>query len=517
MIIAHKPRSDADRVTIDQLIRHNAQRTPHRMALSDSAHRGRWGGGEARRLTWSEVEIATNAMAQQLNVLGLPPDSTVALQLGASVDAVVVILGCLKAGLVPVMLPVTWRNAEASAAIDRVGAKAIIADCRIGGWQAAERLCEVAAENFAIRFVCSVGGMPPDGVVALDGAFSVSEAEAPPRAPRSGNAAEHVAIVTFDVGPMGPFPVARSHNEWLTAGLAALTELRLSRDSVLLSTLALTNLPGIGAVLIPWLMAGCRLALHSVFDRHEFSDQIVREDASHLALPATVAAAAIADGVIDDHPTIERLLAVARFGTSADLRMSGKAALSRLVVFGELGYVAGCEEIGMVPAGPVTAPLDVPDGVQVIETTVSQGVLAVRGGMTPQSGFPGDDRGGSRYPIGAGDWVATGYPASLDGDLIACAGTRRDVITLGGQSIAIAQTESLYADAPGFLSVGVRGEAHPILGEMLVLEAMPEDAANVSAVTLAMHAEEKQASPLKQSAEARIGDRRRVGALAGAA
>jgi hypothetical protein len=39
----------------------------------------------------------------------------------------------------------------------------------------------------------------------------------------------------------------------------------------------------------------------------------------------------------------------------------------------------------------------------------------------------------------------------------------------------------------------------------------------INAVTLAMHADAKQASPLKQSVDARIGDRRRASALAGAA
>ena len=60
---------------------------------------------------------------------------------------------------------------------------------------------EVAAELFPIRQVCAFGDNLPDGVVSLDGIFASAAGEAPPL--RIGDAAAHVAAMTFDVGPHG--------------------------------------------------------------------------------------------------------------------------------------------------------------------------------------------------------------------------------------------------------------------------------------------------------------------------
>ncbi len=508
MIVARTSRSDADRVTLDQLLRHNAQRLPNEMALVDAAHRNRWGDGRIRRMTWSDVETASNAMALRLSSFGLPSDSVAVVQGGTSCDTVIVILACVKANLIPAMVPISWRNAEISAAVTRTGAKALIVEGRLGAFRAAEAVREVAAENFSIRFVCSTGGDPPDGVIGLDDCFLDSTAEAPARAPRFGNAAEHVAILTFDAGTRGVFPVARSHNEWLAAGLTALAEYRLTREGVILSTMGLSSLPGLGGALIPWLMSGCRLALHQAFDRKEWQAQIKRERATHVLLPAIVADAALSDGLIEGGGGV-KLVSIARFGQKTPANLSRVPDLRTLTCVGEAAMIGGAPDPAALPVGTIRAPFGLDEGMAVAELAVSGGRLAVRGAMTPQAPFPGQGQG-APYPVDANGFVSTGYPALQAGDLITATGPREDVVTFGGESWPIAALESIYGDVAGTLSVGVKAVQDPLLGQKLMLEAVPEPGKEISEVSLVLHAEAKGVSPLAQTSDAKIGDRRKA-------
>ena len=119
--------------------------------------------------------------------------------------------------------------------------------------------------------------------------------------------------------------------------------------------------------------------------------------------------------------------------------------------------------------------------------------------------------------LNAEGWVSTGYPVSLAGGAIILEGPRRDMVSIGGHSLALASVESLYGDVPGAISVNATAVPDRILGQRLTVEAMPQPGADLSAVSLVMHAEAKAVTPLAMTADALIGDRRRNTRLAGAA
>ena len=102
---------------------------------------------------------------------------------------------------------------------------------------------QIAAETFTIRFVCGFGENLPDGVVPLDDIFD--RGGAPPAIERYGDAADHVALVTFDITPEGIVPVARSHAELIAGGLAVHLEARIEPDAVMLGALALASFAGL--------------------------------------------------------------------------------------------------------------------------------------------------------------------------------------------------------------------------------------------------------------------------------
>jgi acyl-CoA synthetase (AMP-forming)/AMP-acid ligase II len=519
MILTSAPRPLAGRVTLDELVRHNAQKTPDVVALHDAPDRPLWTEGAPRRLSWAQVDGAASAAASRLVELGLGTDAVVAIQGPTSSDTLLAVLACLRANLIPAMLPPGWRHAEAAAALPRVGARAIFASARAGPASPADTLRYVAAELFSIRFVCGFGNAPPDGVVPFEDCIGpVGRADAP-NTRRLGNPAEHVAMVTWDCGPGGYYPVARSHNEWISAGLCTVSELRLGQNSTILTTLSPCAFAGLATGLVPWLMTGGTLVLHQAFDATVLGVQMERQAVTHLVLPRVALDAAQREGLL----RWDTLKGVATATRRPDLPSPISAPgidLSDLAVLGETGLVPvmrSAEGVAMLPLGPLTAPPGVEGAPEVVETGVTaQGFLAMRGAMIPHAAFPGP-QGNAVYPVDAEGWVSTGFPASVEAGQLRLVGPRSDILSIGGHSMSLAAIDALYSDVPDAVAVTAVAKEDPVLGERLLLEAVPRPGGDVTAGSLAAHAEAKGASPLAQPAEAAVGDRRKGSRLAGAA
>ena len=213
----------AGRPTLDDLFRRAMERHGDATALVDPPNRASFTDGAPRRLTWAQADRAVSAIAARLTGLGLPTDAIVALQLPNIVESVLALLGVLRAGMIAAPLPLLWRQVEATEALGRIGARAIVTCRRVGPIDHGEIAMHVAAETFSIRFVCAFGDGALDGVVALDDVFD-GASDAPLAVTRAGDPAAHVAVVTFDVAGDGLVPVARNHDELIAGGIAVALE-----------------------------------------------------------------------------------------------------------------------------------------------------------------------------------------------------------------------------------------------------------------------------------------------------
>src|SRR5439155_20348493 len=88
-----------------------------------------------------------------------------------------------------------------------------------------------------------------------------------------GDASDHVALVTFDVGAEGIVPIARSHAELIAGGLAVHLEARIEPEAIVLGALALASFAGLATTLVPWLLTGGPLLLHHPFAPAVFEAQ----------------------------------------------------------------------------------------------------------------------------------------------------------------------------------------------------------------------------------------------------
>ncbi|MFZ1186051.1 MAG: AMP-binding protein [Pseudolabrys sp.] len=150
------------------IFRRAGVRHPESLALADPPNRQGFTTGVPRTLSFAQTDRAISAFAARLRGLGLQTDSAVAIQLPNTVESAIAFLGVLRAGMIPVPLPLLWRQEEIVAALRQVGARTIVSSSRIGQVAQIEIAMQSAVELFSIRHVCCFGPDPPDGIVPLD-------------------------------------------------------------------------------------------------------------------------------------------------------------------------------------------------------------------------------------------------------------------------------------------------------------------------------------------------------------
>jgi hypothetical protein len=438
-------------ITLDELFRRAAARRPDAAALIDAPNRALLTDGSPWRLSYAEADRIVSAIAGRLRGM-LPTDAIVGIQLPHTVENILTILGVLRAGLIAAPLPMLWRRDDVAAALGRAGAKAFVTCRRAGNCDYASFATRVAAEVFSIRYVCGFGGNLPDGVVSLDDLLAAASQESVRPLDRDGNAAAHLAVLTFEVGSDGPVPVARRHLELLAGGLGILLEGRIAQDATILSAMAPASFAGLCLTLVPWLLSGGTLVLHQPFDAELLARQRLEDRCSTLVLPAPLVfelreAGLFAQGI--PATVLAAWHAPEQLASSAEWA-DRNAALVDIPIFGEAGWVAARRGPGgkpvSLPLGQVVAPrnsVGAGGAVTVAELSVTdRNTMAVSGPIVPRHAFPPgiENAGQPHFAIGRDGAVDTGYPCRADraSHSLAVTAPPSGIVAIGAYRFALA-------------------------------------------------------------------------------
>jgi hypothetical protein len=441
------------RATLDELLRRAAQRRPDDIALLDPPNRDSFTDGKPRRLTYAQADRMVSAIAGRLRRMGLHTDSIVGIQIANTVEAVLTLLGVLRAGLIAMPLPLLWRRVECVAALGRVGANALIVSGRIGAIDHYDLAMHIAAEIFPVRYVCGFGRDAPDGLVPFDDLFTADKLDPIPplEGERAGDPGAHLAVITWDVAADGLVPVGRSHSELIAGGLALLLEGRLAQDAVLLSTLTTSSFAGLAIAMMPWLLVGGTLALHQPFDPDTFLAQRQTLRCDTVIVPGPLVSQLAEAGHLAGGDGLTNVIGVWRTPERVARARPWRDATVRMIdvhVFGEIGIITACRSAGgkpaAIPFGVMFVPRGAKGAVAVAEiAATANGTVALRGRMVPRAAFP---RGGMPFfQAAASGFVDTGYACLPDNAAMVVTGPPPGIVSCGGYRFVVRELQDLVA------------------------------------------------------------------------
>lgn len=451
--------------TLDDLLRRVAERRPRAIALIDPPNRESFTDGAPRQLSYAQADRMVSAIAGRLRQMGLHADSVVAMQMANTVDSVLMLLGIVRAGMIAMLLPPLWRQAEATAALRRIGANALVVSGRIGGTDHFGLAMNIAAEIFPVRYVCGFGRNPPDGIIPFDDLYDVQrmDADAVIDGDRTDDPGAHLAVITWDQAPNGLVPIARSHAEIIAGGLATLLDQPIEPTSTTLSTLTPSSFAALAVTVVPWLICGNTLALHHPFDLESFRAQRKALGCTTIVVPGPLVAPLAQAGRLSGEDGLRDVVGLWR----APERLSQAPAwrdptvrLTDVQVFGEIGLVAATRGVDGLPAsvpfGAVTVPGPSRKNVAAVElVATSADTLALRGGMVPHAPYPpGAERASHPYlKVGPGGLCDTGYACRPDLKPMIVTAPPAGIVRVGGARFAASELRDMAVRHGGMLTI----------------------------------------------------------------
>jgi malonyl-CoA/methylmalonyl-CoA synthetase len=413
-------------------------RFPERPVLFDS-ERG-W-------LSWGGLEAATADVAARLGAAGLSRGDRVLISAPSSRDHAVVLVACLRLGLVIVPVNPAYRASELEALAREAAPR--VADIEAAAHQACVRPLASVRMVAAPRDLVSSGAPPPSGA-------------SPPSLDAVGP--ESPALLAYTSGTTGrPKGVLLSHGNLHASAEALRSAWRWGPEDRLIHVLPLFHMHGFGVALLGTLEAGASTLL------------LPRFEPGAVLEAARSRAATLFFGV----PTMWHRLAeepgVAALG-SLRLCVSGSAPLppalhARLAERAGIAVLEryGMTETGMLASNPVAGerrpgavgfPLP---GVE-IRLAEANGEIEVRGPNV----FAGylDRPEANAAAFTRDGWFRTGDLGALDADgALRIVGRVKELVISGGYNVHPQEVEEVLRAHPGIEDAAVVGTPSPEWGE----------------------------------------------------
>ncbi len=266
--------------TLCDYLRIQAQQTPDNLAAADQPTRQQLTETDPIRLTFSQLNMASDALAVDLLSRGVGYQDRIMIQMPNVVDLMVCYYAISKLGAIASPLPVQYGRHEISMLAGElspdwfIGTDHFKGQCLADNGQFAVSMNKVFAmgADLGIRRIDRLNNVETDQLIAYREKHPIS--------------ANDTFTVCWTSGTTGtPKGVPRTHNMWLASGqMTALGSGYVSGD-ILLNPFPMVNMSALGGFLFPAATLGCAVVLHHPIDVPIFLEQIQTEQVTFTIAP----------------------------------------------------------------------------------------------------------------------------------------------------------------------------------------------------------------------------------------
>jgi non-ribosomal peptide synthetase component E (peptide arylation enzyme) len=257
------------------MLRSTARRSPAKVALV----------AQQRRLTYADLDEATERLGAALLELGLAPGDRALFQMGTVVETAIALFGCFKAGLVPVCTLPQHREIEMGELARRSEAAAYFVQADFSAFDLTGFAVKLAGEGTSISKIIVARGAAGAGAgthrfEALIDSMSLAQARARLASVEIGT--EDVLTFQLSGGTTGvPKIIPRFHAEYMGSARDWARRQCMDDNVVQLYALPLIHNAGQIASLFPALVMGGTTVLMPRMDPKVFCEWVERERVTH--------------------------------------------------------------------------------------------------------------------------------------------------------------------------------------------------------------------------------------------
>lgn len=298
-------------VTIDDLFRACVTNNPERIALADAPNRAEFSFGQARSLSFTELDTAVGHLATVLFRLGVRKDAIVLAHLPNIIEIVIAFLACARLGAIvsPVML--AYGERDLTRIVAHLKPTAAISLRRFKDQSPAELLRHCTAQAgghaMAILSLDEAAHESSDKNALGPETDPVSWSQPHPHHNELLGYLASIAIDANDIltlhwtsGTTGlPRCVPRTHNNWHATGSACVDAGGLQAGDRILAPMQMVHTAGYSGMIMPWLELQGTLVLHQPFDMGVFLDQLSTWKINHTVTAPAMLNALLRDGLLE--------------------------------------------------------------------------------------------------------------------------------------------------------------------------------------------------------------------------
>ncbi len=476
--------------TLHQLLVNHVRERGDRLAVADQPNRSEFSNGQCARLSFSELNRASDGMAAAFLDAGLLAGDVVIMQLPNIVELVVCYYAASKLGIIVSPIPVQYGTHELRHIAATVKACAFIT---------CDRFKTIALAENAIKALPDIKMLRCDGELPRLERLLQADPARQDRVKQFQHAnpvtANHIVTICWTSGTTGtPKGVPRSHNMWLATALGTATAGDYQMGDHLLVPFPMVNMAALGGFLFSSALRGCAIVLHHPFDPEVYLQQLQDESINFSVAPPAIlnqlakspelwrrfdssslraigsGAAPLAPWMVEKFEQDYKLPIINFYGSNEGISLHSTPATApsaeiRATMFPRLG-VPGMPWEGMRP-GVVTAVAKPETGEPITEPGVAGELLI--SGPTVFDGYYGDCNEGVFTDDG---FFRTGDLVEICGEAPAypyyrIVGRCKDIINRGGMKVSPTEIDLLIENYPGVQEAAVCGYPDERMGEKI--------------------------------------------------